>query len=149
MTRSPETARGTPRVTATFGHADRRYQPHDSLAVKYSIAGIENEQVRAIEHSVLWYTEGKGEEDLGIHLFQRITDQALLPPAAVTGSFSTQLPASPLSYEGVIVKVRWCVRVRLFFQGGRDFVTEHEFDMGCLPPARPVAGAARQEEPTP
>jgi len=48
-----------------------------------------------------------------------------------------------MSYEGMIVKVRWCVRVRLFFAGGRDFVSEHEFDMGQLRPAaagrRPAA----------
>jgi hypothetical protein len=46
------------------------------------------------------------------------------------------LPQSPLSYEGLIVKVRWCVRVRLFFDGSRDFVSEHVFVLGRIPPAR-------------
>lgn len=145
MNRRREPLRASPRVVVTFDHVDRQYGPHDTLAVRYVIDGIEGERVRAIEHSVLWYTEGKGEEDLGVGLFQRITDPGLLPPAAMAGSFGTQLPASPLSYEGVIVKVRWCVRVRLFFLGGRDFVSEHEFDVGRLPPARPVAGGQRTE----
>jgi hypothetical protein len=60
----------------------------------------------------------------------------MMPPAATSGAFSTPLPQSPLSYEGVIVKVRWCVRVRLFFDGSRDFVSEHVFAVGRIPPAR-------------
>lgn len=145
MTKQREQIRGTPRVTVAFDHVDRSYRPGDALAVRYSIEGVEAERVRAIEHSILWYTEGKGEEDIGVHLFQRVTDTALLPPMASSGSFGTQLPASPLSYEGVIVKVRWCVRVRLFFAGGRDFVSEHEFEMGQLRPARPVGSPQRME----
>ena len=140
MTSSQERARSQPQVDVHFGHADRRYQPHDRLAVRYEISGLGQERVRAVEHSVVWYTERKGEEDLGVHHFQRITDEALLPPATVVGSFATDLPASPLSYEGVIVKIRWCVRVRLFFGGGRDFVSEHVFDVGGIPPAQRAAG---------
>ena len=71
-----------------------------------------------------------------MHFFQRITDRAMMPPTVTTGSFSTPLPKSPLSYEGVIVKVRWCVRVRLFFEGSRDFVSEHVFTIGRMPPAQ-------------
>ena len=80
-----------------------------------------------------------------MHHFQRITDEALLPPAMMVGSFATDLPASPLSYEGVIVKIRWCVRVRLFFGGGRDFVSEHVFEVGAIPPAQRVAVQAVAE----
>ena len=67
----------------------------------------------------------------------------------MTGTVTTTLPASPLSYEGVIVKVRWCLRVRVFFTRGRDFVSEHVFAVGDLPPARPAAPAARIAPPVP
>lgn len=136
MTAGREGIRSQPRVDVHFDHADRHYEPRDRLAVRYDVAGIDHENVRAVEHSILWYTEGKGEEDLGVHHFQRITDATALRGMVTTGSFGTELPASPLSYEGVIVKVRWCVRVRLFFDGGRDFVSEHEFVLGEIPPAR-------------
>jgi hypothetical protein len=139
MTRGPDRVRSQPQVDVLFDHADRRYQPRDRLAVRYEISGLGQDQVRAVEHSVAWYTEGKGEEDLGVHHFQRITGEALIPPATMEGSFGTDLPASPLSYEGVIVKVRWCVRVRIFFAGGRDFVSEHVFDVGTIPPAQRLA----------
>jgi hypothetical protein len=139
MTRSHDRVRSQPQVDMFFDHADRRYQPHDRLVVRYEITGLGPERTRAVEHSVAWYTEGKGEEDLGVHHFQRITDAGLIPPAMMSGSFGIDLPASPLSYEGVIVKVRWCVRVRIFFAGGRDFVSEHVFDVGAIPPAQRVA----------
>ncbi|NBW86951.1 MAG: hypothetical protein EBR23_09030 [Planctomycetia bacterium] len=124
------------RVLVQFCRADRRYEPLAALRVRYTIENCGDDQPRAVEHSVLWYTEGKGEEDLGVHFFERITERGALPPAAACGTFATLLPASPLSYEGVIVKVRWCIRVRVFFAGGRDFVSEYVFDVGRIPPAR-------------
>jgi hypothetical protein len=136
MTRTLDRGPAMPRVDMQFDTPHRQHEPCDHLAVRYRIEGCEGERICAIEHSVLWYTEGKGEEDIGVHFFQRITDRALMPPAAMTGAFTTPLPQSPLSYEGVIVKVRWCVRVRLFFEGTRDFVSEHVFTIGHIPPAQ-------------
>jgi hypothetical protein len=136
MSGSRDTAREQPRVDVQFHRPAGRYRPGDHVFVRYEIAGIDQERVRAIEHSILWFTEGKGEEDLGVHLFARVVDPTRLPPVTASGTFEADLPASPLSYEGVIVKVRWCVRVRLCFEGGRDFVSEHEFEVGAIPPAR-------------
>jgi hypothetical protein len=133
----------TPRITVQFDRSDRGYEPLSPLAVRYEAEGISaTDPPRAAEHSVLWYTEGKGEEDLGVHFFERVVDPARLPPAAPGTAFEVALPASPLSYEGVIVKVRWCVRVRYFFAGGRDFVSEHEFIVGRVPPAMPAGDAS-------
>jgi hypothetical protein len=130
-----ETSPSSPRVFVQFCRGDRRYRPLDTLDVHYQVDGLGDETVRAVERTVLWYTEGKGEEDLGVHFFERIIDRQRLPPEAVLEGFATRLPLSPLSYEGVIVKIRWCVRVRFFFGGGRDFVSEHEFTVGRIPPA--------------
>ena len=119
-----------------FDRPDRRYAAEQELAVRYDVAGIEPAAVRALERSVVWYTEGKGEEDLGVHRFERLEGAARLAEALPGGTIAVRLPASPLSYEGVVVKIRWCVRVRLFFASGRDFVSEHVFDLGTVPPAR-------------
>ena len=133
MTQSPDPARQQPAVLAWFARADRRYEPLGELDVRYTVSGIEGLSIRAIERSVLWYTEGKGEEDIGVHFFDRVhePDDAESP----AGEFRCRLPLSPLSYEGLIVKIRWCVRIRLFFAGGRDFVSEHIFDLGHVPAA--------------
>lgn len=128
--------RRSPRVVVLFCHPDRQYEPLDDITVRYEVEGLGSEPPRAVEHSVLWFTEGKGEEDLGVHFFERVVEPARLPPATSTEGFAARLPASPLSYEGVIVKIRWCVRMRFFFAGGRDYVSEHEFIVGRVPPAR-------------
>jgi hypothetical protein len=138
MSTVPESFRAAPRVIALFSHADRHYDPLESFEVRYEVEGLDEEPPRALEHSVLWFTEGKGEEDLGVHFFERIVAAERMPPTAPMGQFSCRLPRSPLSYEGVVVKIRWCVRVRFFFESGRDYVSEHEFTVGLLPPARPL-----------
>ena len=129
----------TLRFLLQFDRASRIYEPLESIAVRYEVAGAEAASMRALERSILWYTEGKGEEDIGVHFFERIADASDLPQ----GFFSNRLPASPLSYEGVIVKVRWCVRLRVFFEAGRDFVSEHVFSLGRIPPVRQSTGGGR------
>ena len=130
-----EPVRHSPHVMVHFCSPDRRYEPLQPIRIQYQIELSAGSTVQAIERSILWYTEGKGEEDLGVHAFERITDGATIAAAAGAGAFESHLPPSPLSYEGLIVKVRWYVRVRLFFEGGRDFVSEHVFDLGTVPAA--------------
>jgi len=126
-----------PRVEWKFGHPGRRYQPTEWLTVDYAITGLEEERLRAFERSIVWYTEGKGEEDMGVHFFERFVTPGTFAGAVPEGSFAVQLPASPSSYEGVIVKIRWCVRVRVFFESGRDHVAEQVFTVGDVPPTMP------------
>jgi hypothetical protein len=118
-----------------FSSADRQYEPLETIQVRYTVELPAGAAVRSVERSILWYTEGKGEEDIGVHYFERLTVRAAVAEAASGGSFESRLPASPLSYEGVIVKIRWCARVRLFFDDGRDFVSEHVFELGHVPVA--------------
>jgi len=124
-----------PRVGMQFDRADRVYPPEHCLVGRYEVEGVQHESVRALERSVLWYTEGKGEEDLSVHHFERLDHEPLRAGDFPSGTITVRLPASPLSYEGVIVKIRWCVRIRLFFASGRDFVSEHVFDLGDIAPA--------------
>ena len=125
----------TPHVAVEFDRADRVYEPRRELGIRYRIEGAEPEVVRAIERSVLWYTEGKGEEDLGVYFFERVSTPETIDRVVPEGTFALQLPPSPLSYEGVIVKIRWCIRLRIFFDSGRDHVSEHVFTVGRVPPS--------------
>lgn len=132
----------TPQVTVTFRGDGNLYTPGERLLARYRVEGVDETLVTAVERSVAWYSEGKGEEDLGVVFFDRVVagrqvseEQAGWQP--LTGTISMRLPLCPLSYEGLIVKIRWCVRLRLFFVGGRDFVSEHIFFLGDIPVARP------------
>jgi len=122
----------------------RTYTPCDRLQAEYRVELPEPRNLKAIETSVLWYTEGKGDEDLGIHFFHRIPLEELGGDWPQTLRFETPLPASPLSYDGVIVRVHWCARVRIFLSRGRQVIAEQPFKLGHVPPASPVV----EEKPT-
>lgn len=113
----------------------RVHRPGETLSGEYWCEAFDAGQIKAIEVSVLWHTEGKGDEDMAIHEFWRrdATDEQPIDPRQPE-RFSTTLPNSPLSYEGQIVKVRWCVRVRVFPCRGREVVGEKEFQLGDVPP---------------
>ncbi|MEN6451599.1 MAG: hypothetical protein ABFC96_13990 [Thermoguttaceae bacterium] len=112
-------------------------QPGETLSGEYWIESLEPGQLKAVEASVLWRTEGKGDEDMAVHDFWRRDaepDQPLDPRQPQR--FATVLPSSPLSYEGRIIKLRWCVRVRAFLHRGKDIVGQKSFQLGEVPPIR-------------
>jgi hypothetical protein len=126
----------------------------DLLRCEYQIDAVQPVEIQALEASVMWYTEGKGDEDLGVHCFERTT-----PSDSVDGDLrhlhrlETRLPRSPLSYNGVIVKIRWCVRVRLFWGRGKQAHQDRIFQLLPLQRAdcangRPAADShdARDQE---
>lgn len=120
-----------PRITILLEGEGGTYQPGETLAGEYWVDGLEPEQVKAVEVSVLWHTEGKGEEDLAVHDFWRYeADHGRPFLSRIGGPFSTVLPAGPLSYDGWIVKIKWCVRVRVFPRHGREVVGERGFLLG-------------------
>ena len=125
-----------------------------TLAGEFQIDAVQPEDLRAVEVSVLWRTEGKGDEDMAVHYFQRYAAETSGPTLHELRQFTTQLPHSPLSYDGQLLKIRWCVRVRVFLTTGREVVSELPFQLGNLPSRRtapsrtkvPVPGEARNEK---
>jgi hypothetical protein len=127
-----------PDVTISLEGHQRIYGAGDVLSAECRIQGYSLAEPRALEVSVLWYTEGKGEEDLSVHYFNRLAGDQGAVDLRRPYSFSTRLPNSPLSYDGLIVKIRWCVRARLFLARGREIVAEEVFRLGHIPAAAMV-----------
>ena len=127
-----------PEIIIRLDENGRIYLPGATLSGEYRIEAVEGQGLQAIEVSVLWYSEGKGDEDLAVHEFWRKdADSGELGDPRRPDRFSTTLPQSPLSYDGQIVKIRWCVRVRVIFKRGRDLVAQK-----TLPPGKCPAGQA-------
>jgi hypothetical protein len=123
-----------PLLSVCLGGNRKHYSAGDELVCEYQIDAIEAADIQAVEASVLWLTEGKGEEDLGVHYFERrlpadAEDNDLRP----LRRFKVLLPNSPLSYDGAIVRIRWCVRLRLFARRGKEYVLEYPFTLGAVP----------------
>lgn len=109
------------------------YMPGDSLEFEYRVLNVDCHSIVAVEASVVWVTEGKGSEDLGVHFFQRLTGNSL---AAIDWSIAQYvqcpLPCSPLSYEGALLKISWCVRVRFYFNDGTELMAQQPFYLGTV-----------------
>lgn len=131
-----------PLISICLEGQKKQYQPGEELTCEYQIDAVEASDLQAVEASVLWYTEGKGDEDLSVHYFER-----RLPTDVENGDlrplrrFRTRLPNSPLSYIGAILKVCWCVRVRVFLRRGKDASSDYVFQLGSVPPVALRAGA--------
>jgi len=137
-----------PLVRIRFDGNGRVYRPGETLSGEYRIESVAPDEIKAVEVSVLWYTEGKGDEDLAVHSFWRVSAEngdRSDPPRP--GRFSTVLPRSPLSYRGILVRIRWCVRVRVFLTRGREVMGELAFRLGDVPAAR-AAGNGHREAPS-
>ncbi|EAQ80113.1 hypothetical protein [Blastopirellula marina] len=119
-----------PHISISLDRPTRQYAADDELLARFEISNLPAVNIQAIEASVLWHTEGTGEEDMSAHEFVR-----LIPGDEADGdltrsqSLKTRLPRSPLSYAGKIVKIHWVVRVRVFVGRGRDLVEELEFEL--------------------
>jgi len=117
----------------------RDFAAGDELVCEYQIDAVDPADIQAVEASILWQTEGKGEEDMGVHFFER-----RLPADAEDGDLRplrrlrTRLPNSPLSYNGAILRIAWCVRLRLFLRRGRELVVEQPFTLGSVPAVLPA-----------
>ena len=111
----------------------RGLEPGETLEFEYAVNCVEPQLVEKLEVSVMWYTEGKGSEDIGIHMFQQVGREALTAIALdQPRRLSCQLPASPLSFEGRLLKIRWCVRLRLFLTDGGELTADKQFYLGHL-----------------
>jgi hypothetical protein len=117
-------------VNLSLCREDGRYQAGGNLTAKWRISRVPLDEIQGLEVSVLWHTEGKGDEDLHVHHFHRVNENQIRRVGlADQQSVQCVLPATPLSYHGKLISVRWCIRLRLFLSSGREIVTEQPFHL--------------------
>ncbi len=138
-----------PIVKIEFENGVSDFVPADFLICEYTVKLQPTHEIHAIETSVVWMTEGKGDTDIGVHFFERRQRQTITNETfRLTQRLSTVLPASPLSYTGQVVSVRWCVRVRLILADGSQSTTDEFFRLGTVDSFNQIAAeseAAVQE----
>ncbi len=131
-----------PRLTIQLERHNGLYLPRETLRAEVRVHNPESVAIQSLEISVLWYTVGQGEEDLAVHFFHR-EGASKNRSVAWEQPFSIEstLPESPLSYDGVIVKVCWSVRARLFLEHGREVLEEAPFRLGNVPASQVLSNA--------
>ncbi|MGB7324966.1 MAG: hypothetical protein WBD31_08835 [Rubripirellula sp.] len=119
-----------PALNVSLCREDGVYQAGGELVAKWRVRRISVDDLQSIEVSVLWHTEGKGDEDLHVHHFYRIVESQIRRMGlSDEQSIRCVLPASPLSYHGHLITVRWCIRMRLFLRDGRKIMAEQPFNL--------------------
>lgn len=128
-----------PLISIRLRDQGRVFMPGEELECEYQIDAVGKDDIVAVEASVLWYTEGKGDEDMSVHYFERrVPNDEADGDLRENRRFRTVLPKSPLTYSGVIVKIHWCARVRVFLGRGKEVFLEQPFQLGDVPQGMPV-----------
>ncbi len=106
------------------------FEPGETLCGSYRLLRSDPSRLEKVEIAVGWHTEGKGIAARGVayRQVQRPEDGVL--DADGRGTFSAVLPASPLSYEGELIQIRWTVRVRASSPIWADLLAEEAFRLG-------------------
>lgn len=109
------------------------YCPHETISFDVVLNATDSEY-NAVEVSVIWFTQGKGTEDMGVHFFRRLAGTQL-NDAILNDKlhFETDLPEGPMSYRGTMIKIHWAVRVRLYLRDGEESHVDRHFMMEQLP----------------
>lgn len=126
---------------------DATYTAGGFLRASWRVSRVRAEELSSVEVSVLWYTEGKGDEDLSVHHFKRY-DGAQLRRLDIAQSQPIQcrLPPSPLSYRGHLMNIQWGIRVRVFSEEGREAVAEHPFYLVARKPDPTILDDSKIQE---
>lgn len=109
-----------PPIRALVTHLRAVYRAGDALDCSYRIDCESGHVLQSIETSVLWETDGKGDEDIGVHFFEKRKALAAAASQPFEFRLATTLPPSPLTYDGWLVKISWYIRIRVFLSNGHQ-----------------------------
>jgi hypothetical protein len=127
------TGRAEPALGLRLLNLQHGLLPGEQLEFEYSIQRVSAQLIDRIEVSVVWVTEGKGSEDIGVHYFEsRARAELVKQPLNRARMVSTTLPNAPLSFEGRLFRIRWYIRLRLFLANGREISAEQPFYLGGM-----------------
>ncbi len=82
---------------------------------------------RAVDISVLWYTEGKGRRDEGIVQSWHYDVEQIGPGQSFSEGFSATLPSAPWSYAGHFINIVWVIHVKIDIPMSADMNREARF----------------------
>ncbi len=136
-----------PALRLSLCNSDSVYSAGGELKVVWRVSRVDVDELQGLEISVLWHTEGKGDEDLHVHHFAKINESRLKEIGVENEqAIECVLPATPLSYHGQLIRLSWCVRMRLFLSDGREVLSEAPFYLVAEEQRTPCVASVDQGE---
>ncbi|MBI2389630.1 MAG: hypothetical protein HYV09_08540 [Deltaproteobacteria bacterium] len=106
-------------------NGESRFAPGAQVSGTTKVDSRDGEPLSRTELSVLWYTEGKGDEDMGVVHFEELTGGG--DATSIERAYRVQLPLLPVSYAGELIKIHWVARVRVRKLLGDDEIHDTPF----------------------
>jgi hypothetical protein len=131
----------TSELTIDFADNRRTFEPGDRLRATCSIDPPPETSITSYKWSAFWRTEGKGDSDSDVITSTDNDSQEAAGSVASprnSPTFEIELPLSPLTYDGLILKIRWFVAVRVELDGADALEGEAEFQLGGVIPSTEV-----------
>ncbi len=110
------------------------FEPGETITGRYRLAEPSQNSC-VVKLSVFWRSEGKGDEDRAVEFEETRTIARGEVTDASSGEFSLVMPSSPLSYDGVLIKIIWFVQVR---GRGDELEAQVPFQLGHVSAATEV-----------
>jgi hypothetical protein len=88
------------------------YAPGETLCGTVSFEAEPAYPIGSVEVAIYWITDGKGDSDRG-EIYRRVFPQGEEKESL---KFQVPLPVAPLSYQGILVKIRWFVEVKIRYE---------------------------------
>ena len=105
------------------------YEPRGEVAGSVEVEVDRDVECRSVWVRLIWYTEGRGDEDVWKREEIDIFGGRLSPGAPIRSEFSFWLPRDPWSYAGQYVSIVWAIEVRVDIPMARDLVHRERFVM--------------------
>ena len=86
-----------------------QYRPDDKVAGRVTWSDLDT-KITSLETRLIWYTEGKGDQDVGV---VETTHVNLTAPNG-HANFEFKAPGRPYSFSGKLISLIWAVEVVLF-----------------------------------
>lgn len=95
------------------GEGFQQFSPGEDLVALIQVRPEKQINCRDVWVSVGWHTEGKGDRDSDKVYGEPVGVTTISPQAPVVHELHYQLPPSPWSYQGELIRLVWTVHVKV------------------------------------
>lgn len=96
-------------ITISIDQSKTAFRPGEQIAGIVSWSELD-ESTTKLETRLIWYTEGKGDQDHDVVAFQ--SSDSIKPSGSVTFQFTA--PTRPYSFSGKLISLIWAIEVVQF-----------------------------------
>jgi hypothetical protein len=119
----------TCKLRILFDKANRTYAPGESIRGSVEVITSADVTCKALRLTREWRTRGKGNKEKGKTATITLFEGRWRPGETASYTFSIDVPDGPLTYNGRVMNVDWCLRARAHIPWAIDSKAEEIFQV--------------------